>query len=97
MSIFSRQKYQEGTLRLWTGGIHSLAYAVKWRAGHQTGLDGQEWNELYLGPIESDEAAASAEAQKTMAFFDSQIEKLRKEGWEITGREGRLVYFRRPI
>ena len=49
MGIFSRQKYEEGTLRLWTGGSHSLPYAVKWRAGRQTGLDGQEWNELYRG------------------------------------------------
>jgi hypothetical protein len=97
VGIFSRQKYEEGTLRLWTGGSHSLPYAVKWRLGHQAGLDGQEWSELYKGPIESDEAAASVEAKKTMAFFDSQIEKLRKEGWETTGRDGRMVYFRRPI
>ncbi len=38
---------EEGTLRLWTGGSHSLPYAVKWRLGHQAGLDGQEWSELY--------------------------------------------------
>lgn len=97
MGLFSKQKYVQGTLRLWTGGRHSLPYAVKWRAGYQAGLDGQEWNEMYRGPIESDESAASVEAKKATIFFDSQVEKLGKEGWEITGREGRMVHLRRPV
>ena len=96
MGLFSRQKYEEGTLRLWTGGAHSLPYAVKWRSGHQSVLDGKDWDELYKGPIESDEAAATKEAEKTIAFYQEEIERRRKNGWKVSGQEGRLVYFRRP-